>query len=171
MVFNMCAPAQVLFGEFVFQFYCGYLYIMTFPFLYDYQCSAWKHRLKIDIVFLGINLSADLIMAGDLGLSLFTVPSPELCWKTLKGCSCSSEMYCPVLISPATMVCGYKLSCTHPDPLASCVVKHLGLVWRTVGGPRRRSTVHPTKLQSSSYWLLKSITKSLITSENSSVTG
>ena len=47
MIFNTtCTPAQVLSGEFVFRFYCGYLYMVTFPALYNCLCSAWKPGLK-----------------------------------------------------------------------------------------------------------------------------
>lgn len=55
---------------------------------------------EVGVLFPGINLSANLIMVEGLGLPLFTFFfSPNLCWKILKGCSCGSEVYCPVLIS------------------------------------------------------------------------
>lgn len=50
-------------------------------------------------------LSANLVMFEDLVLSVFPILSQNLCSKTMKGCSCGSEVHCPVLIS----VCNYDV--------------------------------------------------------------
>lgn len=53
---------------------------------YNCQCT-WKPGLKesFGISFPGINLSASLKMVEYLSLSVFTVLSPNLCWKNLEG--------------------------------------------------------------------------------------
>lgn len=134
------------------------------------ESLVWR---KGGVLSLGIRLSLRLMMVEDLGFSIITVLPPNLCWKILAGRSCGSEMSCPDVSLQLWRGC--ELSRVHRDSLASCALKRSNLAGTTVGGSWCCSVVHPTgtetKLWSSSYWLLKSIIKNLITSENSSVAG
>lgn len=116
------------------------------------------------------------MMVEDLGFSIFIVLPPNMCWKILKGCSCGSEASCPVLMSG----CSYDVAVSS----AACIVTPSLAVWSNcqillveqleVPGAAPWCIQQGQKQNcvcSSSYWLLKSIIKNLITSENSSVTG
>lgn len=60
---------------------------MTFPFFFSTITSVPEDLVgrKVEILFPRINLSASLKMVEYLGLSVFTVLSPNLRWKTLEG--------------------------------------------------------------------------------------
>lgn len=70
---------------------------------------VWR---KVGILFPRINLSASLKMVDYLGLSEFTVLSPNLCWKNLEG------MFLGLWkVLPSVIPVPVKLSWAHPDPL------------------------------------------------------